>query len=113
MIQDAQTPYSVAKVIGFLLIPFYNLYWFFIVVTEWPKQMRNYTIRHGLSLKRPKPELYLQCAVASLGAMAFNFIFSWLFAPLGLLIGLLGTAIMLFLAYTLCGDINQLAAAKR
>ena len=48
-IQDGQTPITVGKAIGYLFIPFFNIYWIFKAWGGFPTEYNNYIDRYGLS----------------------------------------------------------------
>ncbi len=48
-IQDGQTEISVGKAIGFLFIPFFNIYWTFKVWGGFPNEYNAFIARHGLA----------------------------------------------------------------
>lgn len=50
-LQDGQTPVSVAKAIGFSLIPIFRLYWLFIAWGSYPKEYNNFIQRHRIPVK--------------------------------------------------------------
>lgn len=52
-IQDGETEISVGKAIGFLFIPFFNIYWMFKVWGGYPSEYNAYIARNNLNV----PEL--------------------------------------------------------
>ena len=51
-IQDGQTSTTVGKAIGFLFIPFFNLYWIFKAWGGFPAAYNSYVERYGLSVPK-------------------------------------------------------------
>jgi hypothetical protein len=51
-IQDGVTPITVGKAIGFLFIPFFNLYWIFVAWGGFPTHYNNFIERHQLNAPR-------------------------------------------------------------
>jgi len=49
-IQDEWTTVTPGKAIGFLFIPFFNLYWIFRVWAGYATEYDNYVLRHNLSV---------------------------------------------------------------
>ena len=52
-IQDGQTPTTTGKAIGFLFIPFFNIYWIFRAWGSFPTEYNKYVDRYSL----PAPKL--------------------------------------------------------
>ena len=63
VIEDGVTPVTAVKAIGFLFIPFFNIYWFFRVWGGYPVQYNNYLERHRLSAPRLGSGIYIVFAV--------------------------------------------------
>ena len=51
-IQDGQTSVTVGKAIGYLFIPFFNLYWIFKAWGGFPAEYNRYIERYGLSVPK-------------------------------------------------------------
>lgn len=51
-IQDGQTSVTVGKAIGYLFIPFFNLYWIFKAWGVFPAEYNRYVERYGLNVPR-------------------------------------------------------------
>jgi hypothetical protein len=49
-IQDSYTEISVGQAIGFLFIPFFNIYWMFKVWAGYPSEYNAYVARHQLDI---------------------------------------------------------------
>ena len=63
VIEDGVTPVTAGKAIGFLFIPFFNIYWFFRVWGGYPVQYNNYLERHRLSVPRMNGAIYIVFAL--------------------------------------------------
>jgi hypothetical protein len=65
-IQDGQPRTTPGKAVGFLFIPFFNLYWMFVAYWGWAKDCNAYISSKGLS-PAPLPEkLYLAFPIITL-----------------------------------------------
>jgi hypothetical protein len=51
-IADAQTKPTPGQAVGYMFIPFYNLYWMFRAISGYPDQYNEYVRRHGLDVPR-------------------------------------------------------------
>lgn len=51
-IQDGQTSVTVGKAIGYLFIPFFNLYWIFKAWGGFPAEYNRYIERYGLNVPK-------------------------------------------------------------
>ena len=58
-IQDGKPRTTPGKAVGFLFIPFFNLYWMFIAYWGWAKDCNAYISSKGLSLTPLPEKLYL------------------------------------------------------
>ncbi len=58
-IQDGKPRTTPGKAVGFLFIPFFNLYWMFIAYWGWAKDCNAYISSKGLSLSPLPEKLYL------------------------------------------------------
>lgn len=58
-IQDENARTTPAKAIGFLFIPFFNLYWIFNVWNGFPTDYNNYVARRGLSVPQLSQGIYV------------------------------------------------------
>lgn len=59
VIQDGQPRTTPGKAVGFLFIPFFNVYWMFIAYWGWAKDCNSYISSKGLSLAPLPEKLYL------------------------------------------------------
>jgi hypothetical protein len=72
-IQDGQTPISPATALGFLFIPFFNLYWVFAAIAGYPKEYNAFVRRHSLGVPALEPWFFIaypSLGIASVVAMA-------------------------------------------
>jgi hypothetical protein len=92
-INDGQTSPSPGKAVGFLFIPFFSLYWMFVVWPGYATRYNAYIQRHGIQVPPLGQGLII-------GAMVANFVF-----PLA---GLIMWAIVIA---KMCKAVNALSAA--
>jgi len=72
-IQDGQTPVSPGAAVGYLFVPFYNLYWIFIAFGSWAKHYNAYVERNGINAPRMSEGLFLAypiCCVVPIANLA-------------------------------------------
>ncbi|MCD6327499.1 hypothetical protein J7M28_08100 [bacterium] len=58
-IQDGYARITPGTAVGFLFIPFYNIYWVFRAVACFPKDYNNFVDRHELSAKKLEPHMFV------------------------------------------------------
>lgn len=58
-LQDGQTPVSPGKALGFLFIPFFNLYWIFVAFGAWGKQYNLFAERNNIGGPRMNEGLFI------------------------------------------------------
>jgi len=63
-LEDGVTPVTGGKAVGFLFIPFFNIYWFFRVWGGYPTEYNNYLERYKLTAPRLSGGIFLAFAVA-------------------------------------------------
>src|SRR6202035_3460537 len=61
-IQDGHARTSPGKAIGFLFIPFFNLYWIFQLLWGFAQDYNAYVDRHAVNTKKLPEGLFLACA---------------------------------------------------
>jgi hypothetical protein len=66
VIQDGQPRTTPGKAVGFLFIPFFNLYWMFVAYWGWAKDCNAYISSRGLSLAPLPEKLYLAFPIITL-----------------------------------------------
>ncbi len=92
-INDGQTKPSPGAALGFLFIPFFSLYWVFVVYPGWATRYNAYVQRHGIQAKQVGQGLFIAALLCG-----------WL--PL---VGLILWAIVLG---KVCGAVNALAPRR-
>ncbi|MEP6705191.1 MAG: hypothetical protein ABJB34_10345 [Acidobacteriota bacterium] len=99
-LQDGVTQVSPGKAIGFLFIPFYNIYWVFRVWAGYPKDYNEFVARNGLSTPRLPGTFHTLFPVAIL--LTAVLILPLLILPI----------ITLFLISRSCDAVNNLLLAR-
>ena len=71
-IQDGHARVTPGTAVGFLFIPFFNLYWIFRAVACFPKDYNNFLDRHELNAQKLEPHMFVAfsaffCAANSAG----------------------------------------------
>ncbi len=97
-IQDGQARTSAGHAVGFLFVPFFNLYWAFQAFWGFAKDYNAFARRHGLE-QAPQlaPGLFMACILLSLGSVI----------PLvGNLLGSAAFALGLVLVSKVCDAVN-------
>lgn len=76
-IQDGRPRTTPGKAVGYLFIPFFNIYWMFIAYWGWAKDFNSYIAARGLGLPKVSEKLFLSLpilvlcsAVPYLGSLA-------------------------------------------
>jgi hypothetical protein len=99
-IQDGQTPISIGKAIGFLFIPFFNVYWIFVVWGSFPTHYNNFIERQRLNAPRLTSGVYSLFPLMIL--LTGIFVFPLLAMPL----------VFAFVIARTCDAVNELKAAN-
>ena len=99
-IQDGQTLITVGKAIGYLFIPFFNIYWIFKAWGGFPTEYNNYIDRYGLPAPRLSggvytiyPVLLLLTAFLYVPVLLLPFVFLALIAKTCDAVNALGNAV--------------------
>ncbi len=99
-IQDGQTPITVGKAIGYLFIPFFNIYWIFKAWGGFPTEYNNYIDRYRLPAPRLSggvytiyPVLLLLTAFLYVPVLLLPFVFLALIAKTCDAVNALGNAV--------------------
>jgi hypothetical protein len=101
-IQDGHARATPGKAIGFLFIPFFNLYWAFQAIWGWAKDYNAYTARHGLANAPKMPEgLFLLYVI---------FCFTTWIPILGMLLLVANFVIAIIMVGKICDGVNALPA---
>jgi hypothetical protein len=96
-LQDGQTPVSPGKALGFLFIPFFNIYWIFVAFGSWGKHYNAYLDRNGINGPKMSEGLFIAypvCCIVPIANLA---------API--------LAIIVILKW--CEGINTIAGARQ
>ena len=101
-IQDGYARTTPGKAIGFLFIPFFNIYWIFQVWGGFPKDYNNYVERYQLQLPRLGSGLYVTYPILILLTVI---------PFLGILAAVISPFLFLALTARTCDAINKLADA--
>jgi hypothetical protein len=102
-INDGQARSTPGKAVGFLFIPFFNLYWIFQAIWGWAQDYNKYIARHNL-VNAPKmnEQMFLFQPISQLAAII----------PLLGILAALAHIVLLFLnASKICDGINAIADA--
>lgn len=97
------TRMSPGKAIGFLFIPFYNLYWIIQVWNGFPEDYNRYIDDFSLSIPKISNIPYLVYAITVLLCII---------PFLGILLALIAPIILMFVTAKTCDAVNNLADAK-
>jgi hypothetical protein len=92
-IQDPQVRTTPGKAVGFMLIPFFNIYWMFMAIWGWAQDYNGYTTRHGIGGEKMSEGLFLAYVVSAL-----------IFPPVAFIL-------MFMVVAKLCDGINTIATA--
>ena len=103
-IQDGHARTTPGKAIGFLFIPFFNLYWIFQVWGGFPKDYNNYVERHRLQVPLLASGIYIAYAVLILlSVIPF----------LNILTVIIGYFVFLMITARTCDAINNLTGTAQ
>ena len=62
-VQDGHARTSAGKAVGFLLIPFFNIYWLFRAIWGFAKEFNRFLDRNEISVARLSEGLFLACSI--------------------------------------------------
>lgn len=101
-IQDGYARTTPGKAVGFMIIPFFNIYWMFQAFWGFSKDYNSFIARHSIPAK-PLPEnlFLIFCIFSLLAAIPY----------IGGLLGLANMIIFVVLLLKICAGINALANA--
>ncbi len=99
-IQDGNARTTPGKAIGFLFIPFFNIYWMFQAVWGYAKDFNRYIERHGINTQQLPEGLFLTYTILCLTG--------WL-PVLGLVLVIVNYFIGLILVSKICDGVNAIA----
>lgn len=98
-IQDGQVRTTPGKAVGFLFIPFFNLYWIFEAFHGFAKDYNSYVDRHSLGVAKLPAGMFLAYCVLVLGG---------LIPIIGPLFSLAALGVMIVLSAKVCDAVNGL-----
>lgn len=101
-IQDGHARTDPGRAVGFLFIPFFNLYWAFQALLGFAKDYNNYLDRHGLDLRRLPEGIFVAYIILCLGAW-IPFV-GWLLVAANMVVGTIMIA-------KICDAVNALPDA--
>lgn len=101
-IQDGNVRTSPGKAVGFLFIPFFNLYWAFQAFPGWATDYNNYLKRHGIDAKPVPHGLFLAFPILVLCAVI---------PVVGILATLANFVIMIIMVSKIVDGVNALPAS--
>jgi uncharacterized membrane protein len=114
VIQDGNQRMPPLRALGFMFIPFYDLYWMFPAFWGYAKDYNSYLVRYQLTLKKLPANLFLAASILSVSSFFTStislipglFLSSWIITSL---INMAGIAIFALVINELCNAINQLS----
>jgi len=102
-IQDGHARTTPGKAVGFLFIPFFNLYWIFQAFWGFAKDYNSYLSRHGMSVAQLSTGLFLIYCILILVSLVTQWI-----PVLGSVIGIVNWVILLLIVNSVCDGVNKL-----
>ena len=66
IVQDGKQRTTPGKAVGFLFIPIFNFYWFFVAKYGLAKELNRFIDAHGIEARRPSPGAGLACSILML-----------------------------------------------
>ncbi|HEU5059009.1 MAG TPA: hypothetical protein VFU21_20895 [Kofleriaceae bacterium] len=69
-IQDGQARTTPGKAVGFLFIPFFNIYWLFVAIGSWGKQFNAFGARHGVPWRASEGLFVAHCIFSLVPVLA-------------------------------------------
>lgn len=103
-IQDGHARMTPGKAVGFMLIPFFNLYWMFPVYQGFAQDYNQYIARRQLNLPRLDEQLFLYHPIAILCSMI---------PFLGGLASIAGIVLLVIIMSKTCDAVNALGSAPQ
>ncbi|MDA2914455.1 hypothetical protein MYX77_10985 [Acidobacteriia bacterium AH_259_A11_L15] len=98
-IQDGHARTTPGKAVGFLLIPFFNLYWAFQAIWGFAKDYNSYVDRHSLNIAKLPEGLFLAYPILVLVGII---------PMLGLLASAAALVVLLIMISKICDAVNAL-----
>jgi uncharacterized membrane protein len=103
-IQDGQPQTTPGKAVGFLFIPFFNLYWIFVAYWGWAKDYNKYAVERGYQLPVVPEGLFLAYPIVTL-CSALPYV--------GSLAGLALVVIFIIICIQMIDAVNALYTARQ
>lgn len=105
-IQDGSARATPCRAIGFMFIPFFNLYWIFQAIWGFARDYNSYIARHVISVPTRNESVFLAlCIMAIVGG-----VLGWV-PVLGFILGAVTIVLMIVVISTVCDAINSLPEA--
>ena len=99
------------RAVGFLFIPLFNFYWYFVALFGWTEDFRRYAREQGFASLRPSPFVAVAIAVLNLFVTPLSIASGFAEVPLaGTVIGLPLTVLLVVFAFQACAAVNALPA---
>lgn len=103
-IQDGYARTTPGKAVGFMFIPFFNIYWIFQALHGFAKDYNTYLDRHGVSAPKLTEGLFLAICILTLVSLV---------PFLGILAALVNVVLVIIVAGKVCDAVNALPPAGR
>jgi len=104
-IQDGQAHASPGQAVGFIFIPFYNLYWIFVAYWGFAKDYNAYLKRYNLNLPALPEALFLWYAILSVAGVVLSFI-----PGINILHRIATFIVLIIMTVKICDGVNALPA---
>ncbi len=98
-IQDGNARTSPGKAVGFLFIPFFNIYWAFQAIWGFSKDYNSYIERHSIETQKLPEALFLMFVIFSL--------LTWI-PVVGIILMVVNYVINLMLVSKICDGVNAI-----
>jgi hypothetical protein len=102
-IQDEHARTTPGKAVGFLFIPFFNLYWIFQAFWGFAKDYNSHLSRHGISVPELPAGLFLLYCILILVSLFMGWI-----PVVGSVIRIITAVILVVLVNSVCDAVNKL-----
>lgn len=102
-IQDGHARTTPGKAVGFLFIPFYNLYWIFQAIWGFAKDYNSYITRHEISTPKLTEGLFLTYCILTLVTGVLSRV-----AVAGLVFSIINLVILIIIVIKVCDAVNSL-----
>jgi len=102
-IQDDHARTTPGKAVGFLFIPFFNLYWIFQAFWGFAKDYNSYLSRHGISMSQLPTGLFLLYCILILVSLLMQWI-----PVVGSVMGIINWVVLVVIVSRVCDAVNNL-----